>query len=559
MLGARAPRRRAGDLDEVQPVVERRTRCARRAPRSTPRGSSDEVARYVVDVVRRTRELPSVELGAARAPRVHLLGAARAAARLAGRDFVTPDDVVAHGARRAAPPARPARPRPSSSATAPTTPCGRRSGDVPGAAVSPDAARRRPRSPRWRCSPRSSVPPSVAAARGLALAGATVADALAVAGAGRGRARRSRRSLARGVPAPLTVDAAPPAPARCACASRSRPTSRSSRARPTAALDGAPHAARGAGATRSAPVAARTEGPLGLGRWHHAGGSARPRCSSTPTCPPPRRLALAVRQGRFRDQGRLTRGPLGLGTDFESIRDYLPDDDVRQINWRATDRAGRPMSNQYRVEQDREVMLLVDAGRLMAAPLGDRTRLDAAVDAARRRRARRRRGRRPLRRRSPSTTRSAAALPPRRARRRRRRRARSSTSSRARSTPTTSSRSRPSRAPSAALIVIFTDLLEEAAARPLVDAVPVLARRHAVVVASVARPGPRRPARAPRRRTAARRLRAQAVALDVLAARARVAHGLRARRARASSRRPPSALPAACVRAYLRAKARARL
>ena len=58
-----------------------------------------------------------------------------------------------------------------------------------------------------------------------------------------------------------------------------------------------------------------------------------------PDLPAARRLALAVRQGRFREQGRLTRGPLGLGTDFESIRDYAPDDDVRQINWRATDRA----------------------------------------------------------------------------------------------------------------------------------------------------------------------------------------------------------------------------
>ena len=101
-----------------------------------------------------------------------------------------------------------------------------------------------------------------------------------------------------------------------------------------------------------------------------------------PDLPAARRLALSVRQGRFRDQGRLTRGPLGLGTDFESIRDYSPDDDARQINWRATDRLGRPMSNQFRVEQDREVMLLIDAGRLMGAPLEDRTRLDAAVDAA---------------------------------------------------------------------------------------------------------------------------------------------------------------------------------
>ena len=54
----------------------------------------DEVAAYVVAVVRTTRELPSVELGASPRAAVHLLGAARAAAALAGRDFVTPDDVA---------------------------------------------------------------------------------------------------------------------------------------------------------------------------------------------------------------------------------------------------------------------------------------------------------------------------------------------------------------------------------------------------------------------------------------------------------------------------------
>src|SRR5262245_59806721 len=56
---------------------------------------SDEVAGYVVALVRRTRELPSVSLGASPRAAVHLLGAAKAAARLAGREFVTPDDVVA--------------------------------------------------------------------------------------------------------------------------------------------------------------------------------------------------------------------------------------------------------------------------------------------------------------------------------------------------------------------------------------------------------------------------------------------------------------------------------
>jgi len=54
---------------------------------------TEEVVGYVVAVVRRTRELPSVALGASPRAAVHLLGAAKAAARLAGRAYVTPDDV----------------------------------------------------------------------------------------------------------------------------------------------------------------------------------------------------------------------------------------------------------------------------------------------------------------------------------------------------------------------------------------------------------------------------------------------------------------------------------
>jgi MoxR-like ATPase len=54
---------------------------------------SPEVARYVVDVVRKTRELPSVTLGASPRAAVHLLAASKACARLYGRAFVTPDDV----------------------------------------------------------------------------------------------------------------------------------------------------------------------------------------------------------------------------------------------------------------------------------------------------------------------------------------------------------------------------------------------------------------------------------------------------------------------------------
>ena len=49
---------------------------------------------HVLAIIHQTRRLPSVELGGSPRAAVHLLTAAKAMARLRGRDFVTPDDVV---------------------------------------------------------------------------------------------------------------------------------------------------------------------------------------------------------------------------------------------------------------------------------------------------------------------------------------------------------------------------------------------------------------------------------------------------------------------------------
>jgi MoxR-like ATPase len=55
---------------------------------------TEEVSAYVTSLVRRTRDLPSVEVGASPRAGVHLLVAAKASARLWGRHFVIPDDVI---------------------------------------------------------------------------------------------------------------------------------------------------------------------------------------------------------------------------------------------------------------------------------------------------------------------------------------------------------------------------------------------------------------------------------------------------------------------------------
>src|SRR5207237_354278 len=140
--------------------------------------------------------------------------------------------------------------------------------------------------------------------------------------------------------------------------------------------------ARRRGRTSLPATTVRTAGPLRLATCDHRAGEEQ-ELLVYPDLPAARRLALAVRTGRFRDSGHQSRGPPRPGTGFESRPAYLPADDIRQVNWPATVRMGRPMSNQYRVEQDRDVICVIDCGRLMAAPLhAGATRLDAAIDAA---------------------------------------------------------------------------------------------------------------------------------------------------------------------------------
>src|SRR4051812_36777279 len=223
------------------------------------------------------------------------------------------------------------------------------------------------------------VPVPVTIVLGAILAVATIVDA--VLARPKLRVRRTLpRVLARGVPTTLVVETDATEPERVQVRQAQPPDVSVEPSVGRRELRADVVAPRRGEATFP-PITARRTGPLGLGRCTFDGeGTAS--VLVYPDVYAAQRLVVALRRGRFRDPGLRTRGPLGLGTDFESIRDYLPDDDVRQINWTASERTGRPMSNVYRIEQDRDVICLVDAGRLMTAPLDERTtRLDAAVDA----------------------------------------------------------------------------------------------------------------------------------------------------------------------------------
>src|SRR5258707_274806 len=72
----------------------------------------------------------------------------------------------------------------------------------------------------------------------------------------------------------------------------------------------------------------------------------------------------------------------GVGREFESLREYQEGDEFRNICWSATARRGKHVTKLYQVERSQAVWLVMDAGRLLRARVGDLSKLDLAVNAA---------------------------------------------------------------------------------------------------------------------------------------------------------------------------------
>jgi len=85
-----------------------------------------------------------------------------------------------------------------------------------------------------------------------------------------------------------------------------------------------------------------------------------------------RSLVAAQRRASWRGEGR----------DFESLREYVPGDELRHVSWSATARRGKMTTRQYQIERDQTVIIALDAGRLMTARFGGETKFDLAIHAA---------------------------------------------------------------------------------------------------------------------------------------------------------------------------------
>ena len=71
----------------------------------------------------------------------------------------------------------------------------------------------------------------------------------------------------------------------------------------------------------------------------------------------------------------------GGESEFERLRDYLKDDEFRNIDWKATARRQKLISREYQIERNQNIVFLLDCGRLMTAETGGITHLDHALNA----------------------------------------------------------------------------------------------------------------------------------------------------------------------------------
>lgn len=94
-----------------------------------------------------------------------------------------------------------------------------------------------------------------------------------------------------------------------------------------------------------------------------------------------REFDLLKQKGRLREMGIRRSRIRGLGTEFESLRDYSEGDDYRKIDWKATARRSKLVVRQFEQERNQSVILVIDTGRHMLSEVNGVRKLDHALDA----------------------------------------------------------------------------------------------------------------------------------------------------------------------------------
>ncbi|WET48564.1 DUF58 domain-containing protein [Chryseobacterium indologenes] len=94
-----------------------------------------------------------------------------------------------------------------------------------------------------------------------------------------------------------------------------------------------------------------------------------------------RKYELMALQSEFLLGGIKKIRKLGHTMEFEQIKEYVPGDDIRTINWKATSKANRLMVNQFQDEKSQRIFMLIDKGRTMKMPFKGLSLLDYSINA----------------------------------------------------------------------------------------------------------------------------------------------------------------------------------
>jgi uncharacterized protein (DUF58 family) len=93
-----------------------------------------------------------------------------------------------------------------------------------------------------------------------------------------------------------------------------------------------------------------------------------------------RHYEMLARQNRDIMSSRVTK-MRGGDTEFERLRDFLPDDEFRRIDWRSTARRRKLTVREFQLEKNQNIVFMLDCGRMMTATWDDLTALDYALNA----------------------------------------------------------------------------------------------------------------------------------------------------------------------------------
>jgi uncharacterized protein (DUF58 family) len=90
---------------------------------------------------------------------------------------------------------------------------------------------------------------------------------------------------------------------------------------------------------------------------------------------------LRIDRARILEIGLRSARGRGGGTEFDQLREYSVDDESRRMDWAATARTGRAIVRTYRAERNQTVIVALDNGRTMAGQVAGVARVEHAMDA----------------------------------------------------------------------------------------------------------------------------------------------------------------------------------